>query len=173
MAKARRNGDDTLFKKDSFEELFKEKPDYKIYMYGFFCHQYLNEIERKYEKSANNKFGLNTYGNALRYGKYAVVNVVSQRYDPKLPFSEYQEHARRYTEEALKQWMKFEDVMTDKPANWDYFNYTVDEDGKTSYYHNFDGYYKGRTVNEDIKSYSFWKKKKINLAELQAAVTTE
>ena len=63
--------------------------------------------------------------------------------------------------------------MTEKPANWDYFNYTVDEDGKTSYYHNFDGYYKGRTVNEDIKSYSFWKKKKINLAELQAAVTTE
>lgn len=173
VAKARRNGDDTLFKKDSFEELFKEKSYYKIYMYGFFCHQYLNEIERKYEKSVNNKFGLNTYGNALRYGKYAVVNVVSQRYDPKLPFSDYQEHARRYTEEALKQWMKFEDVMTEKPANWDYFNYTVDEDGKTSYYHNFDGYYKGRTVNEDIKSYSFWKKKKINLAELQAAVTTE
>lgn len=169
-AKARRNGDDTLFRKESFEELFKEKNDYRIYMFGFFCHQYLNEIERKYEKSANNKFGINTYGNALRYGKYAVVNVVCRKFDPALSPDQYQREARSFTDAVLKKWLSFESYITSKLTNWDYFNYTVEEDGRTSYYHNFDGYYKGRTVNEDIKNYSFWE---ADLAGQQAAAAVE
>ena len=47
--KARQSSDTILFRKNNFKQYFKEKDDYKKYMYGYYCYQYLLDIEKKEE----------------------------------------------------------------------------------------------------------------------------
>lgn len=155
VSKARRSGDDVLFREESFEKLFQDRNAYRLYMFGYFCHEYLNTLEKRFERSPNNKYGTNTYGYALRYGKYAVVYVASQSFKESMPLNNYQAQAQKAVKNVLKKWMDFEDQAVKKPANWDYFNYTEDENQNKTYYYNYDGYYKGRTINRDIKEYPF------------------
>ena len=73
VAMARRNGDEILFKEENFRSVVIDDDSYRSIMFGYFCHMYLTELEKSFERTRNNKFGISTYGNALRYGKYAVV----------------------------------------------------------------------------------------------------
>ena len=66
----------------------------------------------------------------------------------------YQSYAEYYTAQALKQWLAFEKAISKKPQNSSYF-YAEEEDGKTDFYYNYDGYYKGKTINNDLKQYGF------------------
>ncbi len=154
VARARRNGDEYLFREDNFKEVFIDSEIYRKYMFGYFCHQYLLELEKKFDKTANNKFGINTYGNALRYGKYAVVNVVTRFFNESFQISMYKDFARIISDQILNQWQDYEKAVSEKAYNRDYFYYFMENDKKNIYY-NFDGYYKGRTINRDLESYKF------------------
>jgi hypothetical protein len=154
VAKARRNSDEVLFKYENFKTVFKDDDSYKKYMFGYFCHEYLIELEKTYDKYKNNKYGINTYGNALRYGKYAVVNVVSRFYSTNFELNDYKSLARKITNEILSEWLMFEKYVMKCVHNLDYF-YSYMENGQKNTYLNYDGYYKGRTVNRDIKDYQF------------------
>ncbi len=154
VARARRNSDEYLFRENNFKEVFIDSEIYKKYMFGYLCHQYLIELEKKFDKTPNNKFGINTYGNALRYGKYAIVNVVTRFFDENYQISMYKNYARVISGQILNQWQDFEKVVSEKGYNRDYFYYFVENDKKNIYY-NFDGYYKGRTINKDIENYKF------------------
>lgn len=155
IAKARRNGDEFLFKSEHFNQIFLDTNIYRKYMYGYFCHLYLTELEKNFAKTKNNKFGINTFGNALRYGKYAVTYVVSQYYLDTIELDEYTKNARMYTDMILGQWLNFEKYATKKTHNGDYFYQVTGENGQKEYYYNYDGYYKGRTINGDLKKYNF------------------
>lgn len=155
VAKARRNSDEVLFKTEHFDQIFVDTDIYKKYMYGYFCHLYLIELEKNFSKKKNNKYGINTYGNALRYGKYAVTYVVSQYYLETLELFEYYDNAKLYTDIILGQWLKYEKSVIEKEHNRDYFYYVIGENEEKEYYYNYDGYYKGRTINRDLREYHF------------------
>ncbi len=155
IAKARRNSDEILFRTEHFDQIFLNTNIYKKYMYGFFCHQYLTELEKGFANKKNNKYGVNTYGNALRYGKYAVTYVVSKYYLESLELHDYLNNVRMYTDIILGQWLQYEQYIVKKEHNRDYFYQETEEDGPIKYYYNYDGYYKGRTINKDLKQYKF------------------
>jgi len=148
--KARRNSDVVLFREDSFSSVFMDTDIYRKYFFGYMCYQLLQNEEKKYDKSSGNKFGANIYGNALRYGKYAVVCIASRAYRDDLEAKEYLAKASEAVSQTLSQWKSFENEITKYVSNLDYF-YTYVENGKTNVYYNFDGYYKGRTLNQDLK----------------------
>ena len=60
-----------------------------------------------------------------------------------------------YTDIILGQWLNFEKYATKKIHNGDYFYQVTGENGQKEYYYNYDGYYKGRTINGDLKKYNF------------------
>lgn len=153
-SKARKTSDEYLFRWESFHELIQDKSMYRKFMYGYFCHQFLEKLEKRYDKMPNNRYGAASYGNALRYGKYAVVCVVSRTFEPDFDLAEYQSYAEFYTTQVLKQWQAFEKAISKKPQNSSYF-YAEENDGKTDFYYNYDGYYKGKTVNKDLREYCF------------------
>lgn len=155
IAKARRNSDEILFRTEHFDQIFLNTNIYKKYMYGYFCHQYLTELEKGFANKKNNKYGVNTYGNALRYGKYAVTYVVSKYYLESLELHDYLNNVRMYTDIILGQWLQYEQYIVKKEHNRDYFYQETEEDGLIKYYYNYDGYYKGRTINKDLKQYKF------------------
>lgn len=155
VAKARRNGEDVLFRQEYFDRVFKDTNIYRKYMYGYFCYMYLAEMEKRFSKQPNNKYGINTYGYALRFGKYAVAHVVSKNFLETLEYEEYEANAQMYTDIVLAQWAKFEKYATKKTHNRDYFYESVGENGEIENYYNYDGYYKGRTINRDLENYKF------------------
>ena len=168
VSRARRNSDEFLFKEENFRSIFKDDEIYRKYMFGYFCHEYLVELEKSFEKTMNNKYGVNTYGNALRYGKYAVVNVASKFYREEFALSDYKNIAIGVVDQILGQWTSFEKYVSEKSYNSDYF-YSYSEDGQKNIYYNFDGYYKGRNINYDISNYKF----KANPFYAEVATTNE
>ena len=60
-----------------------------------------------------------------------------------------------YTDIILGQWSDFEKAISKKVDNRDYFYQEIGENGQNEYYYNYDGYYKGRTINNDLKKFPF------------------
>ena len=149
VKKARQSSDAVLFKEDNFKKYLNNLSDYKKYIYGYYCYQYLVELEKH-----ENNYGMDKYGNALRYGKYAVINVVSRKFNKKIKISQYESNIKNITEKVLDRWITFENYIIEQQNNIDYF-YKYQEDDNTKTIYNFDGYYKGKTINEDLISFDF------------------
>lgn len=165
-SKARRTGDDVLFRTESFHELMAEDLSYRRYMYGYFCHQYLTELEKEYRNLSNNRYGTATYGNALRYGRYAVVSVAGRTYREEMEPEDCRRFARYYTKAVLKQWLAFERRISRYSHNKSYF-YSEEVDGRIETVLDYDGYYKGKTLDQDLGRYPF---RLETVAEAEAAL---
>lgn len=147
--KARQSSDTVLFRENNFKQYFKNENDYKKYVYGYYCYQYLSDIEKQEEN-----YGMEKYGNALRYGKYAVINIVSRKFREDLDVTEYNCNVKEATEQVLYKWKDFENKIIKKQSNNDYFYKYKEEDNIRTIY-NFDGYYKGKTINKDLEDFDF------------------
>ena len=150
--KARRNSDNVLFREDIFFSVFLDTDIYRKYMFGYFCYLALLNEEKKYDKVPGNKYGVTKHGNALRYGKYAVVSVASRAYREDLDTKEYYTSATEAVLNTLAKWKDFEIKISKITSNIDYLFYNIDN-GEKKYYFNYDGYYKGKTLNTDLKNY--------------------
>ena len=147
--KARQSSDTVLFRDNNFKQYFKNEKDYKKYVYGYYCYQYLLEIEKQEEN-----YGMDKYGNALRYGKYAVINIASRKFSKDLDITEYGYSVNEAIEQTLAKWIFFENQVIEKQSNKDYFYEYQEEDNIKTIY-NFDGYYKGKTINKDLEEFNF------------------
>lgn len=109
----------------------------------------LADIERKFAKDPNNQFGVVNYGQALRYGKYAVVSVCNFYSTDKSI-----EKADEIINLILSIWIKFEVYATSQPTNAAYFRIYIDPETEEKQKQlDYTGYYKGRTLDKDLVNF--------------------
>lgn len=134
---ARRSGMETMFKEKRFKEIMKKITDFKKM---FFAYKVLTNIEM-IEKTKTHKFGA-----SMKYGKMAIVAAIGTYgiSDEEIDVKTIDMQAKEKIEKVESLWGDFISYVTIKPEN---ISYT---DGASL---DFDVYYKGRTVNRDIKSF--------------------
>lgn len=130
-----RSSQDRIFEEEGFEKLLTNLEDSHVAL-AFFALKGLD---------AGGKSAVP--GDALRYGKYAMLYAVARLNGGALLTPEKAEsEATRLTSAVLQKWMAFQGSMASKPSNVKY------QAGSGL---NLDNYYKGATVADDIKAYSW------------------
>lgn len=137
-ANARRSGTETMFKEKRFKEIMKKYADFKKM---FFAYKLLTNIETV-EKTKKHKFGP-----SMKYGKMAIIAAIGTYgiSDKDIDVTTIDTLAKEKIEKVESLWGDFINYITKKPEN---IPYTIDEHSL-----DLDVYYKGRTVNSDIKSF--------------------
>lgn len=132
-ADARRAGSDALFSESKFKSILDNYEDYKKMFFSFLLHKNLSRLKRE------------NWGYGIRYGKFAIVYAILLNCNiEEFSVEEYEKIAREKIEEMQKNWKRFEKTIRKKPSNKDYF-----EDRNFD----FDGYYKGKNLTQDIDNF--------------------
>lgn len=154
-AQARRGSARQIFKRETFTEILKSPELFKKYFFGYSILQELNKEQKKFDKDENNKYGVAQYGNAIRYGKMAVVNVATDLFDSSYnDLDTFYSNTTKATDQTLSKWLDFENYAKSLRANNNYFRESIDlETGARTLEINFDNYYKGRTLHDNLVNY--------------------
>lgn len=151
-SEARKASQKNLFKEQNFIKTLNDVSRHKQYFFAFLCYVNLSKLEKQYSNVHNNKFGVATMGQALRYGKFAVVSVCAHFYKDESSFSKIED----IIGDVLKKWQDFEKYVPSIRANNSYFSEYYDKDKKVLVKEmNYDNYYKGKTIDKDIQRYFF------------------
>jgi len=151
-AQSRRGSAKQIFKIDAFNNILKTPQLYSKYFFSYLSYVYLNNVQKKYDKDKNNRYGVAQFGNAIRYGKWAVVNVVSRFIKSNMQVEEIE----NTSQSIINKWDKFEETVKKLPLNKAYFKERIDQEtGERTLEINFDNYYKGRTLISDLDSYNW------------------
>lgn len=153
VSTARRNSENILFKDENFSRVLNDSSNFKQIIYGYFVYHRLVELEKESLKTLD-KYYVDKYGNSIRYGKYAVVNAACQLYDETVENKGLKKFAEKNTLKVLNTWKNFENHITKEQDNERYFK-RLYEDELEKVEYNYDGYYKGGTIDVDISNYSF------------------
>jgi hypothetical protein len=156
VSQARRQGAKKFFTKAAFDKLLDKNMQFKAIFFGFKCLEYLYELDHSFSSSVGNKFGTANYGQGLRYGKYAIVYAACKAHTDRIHTVNYEEKAKEETDKILAKWLSFESRVTKLKHNSAYF-YEIKDDttGQKFLEVNFDGYYKGSTLDRDLQSFKF------------------
>ncbi|WP_461615236.1 AIPR family protein [Clostridium sp. Marseille-QA1073] len=141
-AKARASSGDKLFEKSTFNNILSSVNEFDELMIAYYVYKYLVELEKENKKSGDNQFG-----EALRYGKYAVVKTVSMYIKEMKSIESYKMNKNKIqqlTDYILKEWYNFEKNVVNKEANMKFFSLDKRE---------YLSYYKSPNVNNDIDEY--------------------
>lgn len=150
-SQARSRGATTLFKKENFNKALNDSNKGKEYVFAYQLYMELSSIQAKFRKEVNNKDGIVNYGHALRYGKFAVISVAMKNYEKHKA-----ESIRNVAESYLNNWIGFEDHIIQVPTNKKYFREVTDPETQIKrQILNYDGYYKGTTINKQVLEYGF------------------
>ena len=150
---ARRSSLNQLFKLENFNKIFTDVSRHEEYFFAYCCWQYLNKKEQGFNDDKNNKYGIANYGHALRIGKFAAIAVCIYMYKKE---ETALEKVELIANSVLNSWINFEKYVTSLKTNADYFHTYQDEITQIVKQDlNYDGYYKGRTIDYDIKNYFF------------------
>jgi hypothetical protein len=135
---ARRSGTEAMFKEKRFKEIMKNYADFKKM---FFAYKLLTNIETLEKTSKNHKFGA-----SMKYGKMAIISAIGAFgiNDEDIDTKKIDVLAKEKIEKVESLWGDFINYVTKKPENIAYVNDNILDQ---------DVYYKGRTVNSDIKSF--------------------
>jgi len=135
---ARRYGADTLFTEDRFKKTFGEGKNYSTMLFAYLVLRHLRKLSR------TRRFGM-WERHSLRYGKMAIIAAVGKKgFSKKSTLSEMEAEVSKKLKKLEPKWRRFEAWMKKRRVNKDYV-----EDGAF----NFDNYYKGKTINEDVRKY--------------------
>lgn len=134
---ARNNSGDKIFKKDVFDSIMESGISAERAVYSYLIHKEILCLEKLHKK---NDYNSAEWGNAIRYGKFAVLSAYVAQYRDE-EWSE--ENITQRLMELLSQWKAFESFVKTKESNKKYFS-DVEE---------FDNYYKSVNVNSDVQEY--------------------
>jgi len=153
-SQARRSSENQIFKQQNFEKILNDSNRYKEYFFAYKTYEILIEIQSNIDKDSKNTFGKVNYGNALRYGKYAVTSVALNLFNKDFKPNEIEGESREIINSILDQWLDFEKHIEELPHNSSYFQEIIDDDLTSRRLElNYTGYYKGRTINQDLENY--------------------
>jgi hypothetical protein len=132
---ARQRGSEVLFRKDNFKLIVDSSADYKRMFFAYMT------LRKLYAIQDHSK-----WGNGLRYGKMAIIaSIGCLSGSTEIPTDTLQDFADSYIYQISQKWPEFERVISTKKKNTDFYS----RDGAFD----FDNYYKGKTVDKDIKDY--------------------
>ena len=152
-AQARRTSSKRLFQEENFRKFLKTPDRHAEYFYAYRCYLNLFELEKELSKFKDDRFGTSTFGQGVRYGKFAVVSICAKKFGSE---KDCHQDPRKHIMDILNEWISFERFAIANQLNHSYFRvYTDEESGTTNQELNFEGYYKGRTLNDDIRHYFF------------------
>jgi hypothetical protein len=134
-----RAGVSKFFDEDILPTLLRTK-DAGRYAYGYAVLDLLEQKRREKPKTKGDRYHTKEFGQALRYGQWAVVAVCANLGPPK------KKAETEALEIVLSQWKKFEDWAEKRQSNKQY---------STDLSFDFANYYKGSTINADLKAYGF------------------
>ncbi len=147
-SEARHNSARELFSEKNFKETLNDESRVDEYIFVYKCYQELKKIEAKYSRDRKNKFGISNYGNAIRYGKFAVVAAC------KLYYQDQNSDPVEIVKNVLSKWIEFEKWVPRQTMNQIYaLNEVTDETGVIDIEIDFDNYYKGSTLNKNIVAF--------------------
>jgi hypothetical protein len=115
--------------------------DTEKYVFGYEALELLERRRRRKPKKQGDRYHTKEFGQALRYGQYAVVAVCTN-----LGTAQRKKPAEAL-EAILMQWRKFEAWARKLQSNSSY---------KSGPSFSFVNYYKGSTINVDLRKYKFW-----------------
>jgi len=150
-SQARRNSSRVIFQEDNFTKSLNNSNRASEYYYAYMCHQHLINIEKSMSDDKEDSYGTTNYGQAFRYGKYAVTSiVVATHFDESESVKNLEDHVAK----IINRWSEFEKFATESIENSFYFRtYRSEETGEITRDYNYDGYYKGRTLNADLSAF--------------------
>ena len=154
VSNARRSGEKILFRHNRFKQILENSSQYKKYFFAFISMKHLNSIQQEFKDNPNNRDGIANYGYSLRYGKYSVISVISNYYNDSFKNEEYEEKAQFIINQVLNKWLEFEDYIINEKHNSSYFTEIINpETQEIRKMLDYDGYYKGKTINKDISTF--------------------
>lgn len=134
-----RSSQDRIFEEEGFEKLLKNLTDSDVALAYF-------SLKALEDNSITSSLQLPSH--SMRYGKYAMLHAISLvNSSVKISPVSVATEAQRLVVSVAEKWKEFEDEVRKKPINAKYR-------GNHSEF-NFDGYYKGATVGDDIRSFSW------------------
>tara|TARA_B100000700_G_C14995561_1_gene833627 strand:+ start:357 stop:1847 length:1491 start_codon:yes stop_codon:yes gene_type:complete len=150
-AVARRSSGKFLFQESNFTKYLNDSERVTEYFYAFNIYQSINNLEKSLREDVNDRFGTSAYGQAIRYGRFAVTAVcVKTLYKGPESLNEIDQHLKS----VIGRWIEFENSAQENAKNSSYFRTYKDEDtGVLKQDLNYEGYYKGRTIQDDLKKY--------------------
>lgn len=150
-SEARSNSENVIFRASNFAKTLNTTDRLDEYFLSYQCLARLNELEGVWRRDKQDPWALQQFGLALRYGKFAVVSVCS-RYWEEFAAGD----AASLLNGVLSQWTDFELWARDQKSNAAYFGKYKDPDtGEMVQELNYDGYYKGSSLNADLKKFEF------------------
>jgi hypothetical protein len=126
---ARQRGSETLFKADNFRQILKDPFEYRIMLFSYLVLKRLYEIEKEKDQS--------DWGFGLRYGKMAIIYAIalSQKMI-NVDKGNIHDLVNQAIKNVYSNWKKFENIVKRKDKSGEDFD--------------FDLYYKGKTVDNDL-----------------------
>ena len=99
-----------------------------------------------YKSSSSNVFNL---------ARYSIASVVSHYYSDSIPLDKYNDSIEENLQNVIDEWPKFEKYVRTTVLNRNYYFKEVYDKatGDKTIETNWASYYKGRTLNDDLKNY--------------------
>lgn len=140
--RARSNNAEKLFEKNMFDSILPDTSDYRKSIFGYMTFDKVSQFTSQ-----------STNVNDL--ARYAIVCVVSQKYSADLNPANFEEKVLTELETVIKQWPEFEKFIRNDETNKNYYFREVfdQQTGERTVDANWGGYYKGRTLNRDLRTY--------------------
>lgn len=131
-----------LFDKKIFDSIIADESNYRRYVYAYLAYCKITDFS-------------SISSNVVNLARYSIACVVSHCYDENLPLDKFEESIMQNLKKTIDEWPKFEKHVrtTDVNRNY-YFKEVYDKaTGEKTIETNWAAYYKGRTLNEDLKNY--------------------
>ena len=154
-AQARRSGENRLFRKDNFDSILGgTTEDLATSFFAYLCIKRLEEMRKPFAQQPHNRFGVINYGSALRYGILAVSYVAYAKLETEITSANLETLVRESLATTLARWLDFEEYAKSRSHNRDYFRkFTDPVSAAETIETNFEGYYKGKTLNRDLAEF--------------------
>ena len=134
----------SFFEEEPFKRLALDPDNVDRYAFSYACYQVIEDLLLDSRKGSDRYFS-NSFGNALRYGKFAVVGIAGNQSNTNGGI-----HPKGVVLDVLRKWPVFEAAAKKKPENTKYFS-----GEKAS---GWVGYFKGETINRDVREFFSGKK---------------